>query len=113
MSQLNYSFCIHFFSFRGIGAVEDSLNLPTLTPEHPPIQTVMKIDHTFSSRILESFSLLLEQQLLTDAIVASEDGLYEKPAHKVVLASASTYFKSMIVNSTQSVYYIIVPSTCN
>lgn len=75
-----------------------------------PVIPVIQTDFLHAERLLESLGLLWSQQLLTDVVVASEDGLFQIQAHRVVLASASLYFKAILCNAMQPVTNVVVPS---
>ena len=87
---------------------EISESLPSTLPP-PSSEKVTRCDPSYCGRMLESLRLMREQQIYTDAVVVSEDSIFQQPVHRVILASASAYFKSLFDNSVQSVYYVVVP----
>jgi len=101
---------INFVNYLLCRIVEEiSQPLPLALPPSPVEERVTWCDPSYSGRLLESLRMLCDQQVFTDAVVVSEDSSYHKHVHRVVLASASSYLKSLIFNSDQPVLYIIVP----
>lgn len=81
------------------------------TPPTPPVKPVVRKNIVHSGELLESLGLLREQELFTDAVVLSEDNAFHTQVHKVVLAGASAYFKSILMNPQQSSYFVVPGET--
>jgi hypothetical protein len=99
---------IHYLCcFRISKSIPESLPSPV---QSVPVCPIIRTDHLYSERLLESLGSLWNQQLLTDAVVASEDGLFQTQVHKVVLAGASPYFKAILDSAVQHVTNLVVSS---